>query len=269
MPLFFPSLLRAALLLVALALAAPSRGADIDLAEIVRNPVIGNYKGYAEFKMANYANARTIWEALAARGNPEAHFNLGILEEDGLGGPADMERARAHYESAAIGGSSKAQYRLGLLYTTGGKLARDEAKAARWLAAAAAQGDRDAAALLDKAAGGSPNERDFLEADTLRAAGRNAQAVAIWRRLAEGGHTRARTRLAWMLEAGTGIGRDLASAASWFRLAAEDGDADAQYALSVMLRTGKGQPQNALEADYWLARAAAQGHQSAKAALPR
>ena len=258
--------MRGALLLAALALAAPSRATDIDLLEIVRNPVIGNYKGYAEFKMANYANARTIWEALAARGNPEAHFNLGILDEDGLGGPADMERARAHYESAASGGSSKAQYRLGLLYSTGGRLARDETKAKHWLAAAAAQGDRDAAALLDQAAAGAPDERDFIDADTLRAAGRNTQAVTIWRRLAVRGHTRARTRLAWMLEAGTGIARDLDDAARWFRLAAVDGDADAQYALSVMLRTGKGQPQNTVEADYWLARAAAQGHQLAMAA---
>ncbi|MDQ3195732.1 MAG: sel1 repeat family protein, partial [Pseudomonadota bacterium] len=58
-----------------------------DLDEIVRNPVIGNYKGYAEFKMGHYETARVIWEALAKRGNGEANFNLGTLYEDGLGVP--------------------------------------------------------------------------------------------------------------------------------------------------------------------------------------
>ena len=239
----------------------------IDLADIVRNPLIGNYKGYAEFKMAHYANARAIWEALSARGNPEAHFNLGILDEDGLGGAVDMASARRHYEQAAAGGSSKAQYRLGLLLTTGGKLARDAVLAARYLGDAAAQGDRDAAALLAASDGRSQVERDFVVAETLRATGRDAAAVAIWRRLADGGHPRAAARLAWMLESGTGVQRNLPDAAAWFRRAAQLGDAEAQFALSVMLRTGQGQPRDPVEAERWLRLAAAQGHQAAGAAL--
>jgi len=267
-PLSSPPRWHWALLLAVLALAAPAQAIDIDLAEIVRNPVVGNYKGYAEFKMANYANARTIWEALAARGNPEAHFNLGILDEDGLGGAADMARAREHYEQSALGGSSKAQYRLGLLYTTGGKLARDPSLASKWLAMAAAQGDRDAQALLGQAAS-SQDEQDFLDAERYRAEGSDAQAVAVWRRLVGRGHARARTRLAWMLESGTGIERNLAEAAALFRLSAQDGEPEAQYALSIMLRTGKGQATDLAEAEQWLQRASAQGHQGAKAALQR
>ena len=57
--------------------------------EWLRNPSIGNYKAYAEFKMANYAEARAIWQVLAARENSEALFNLGILAEDGLGEDRD------------------------------------------------------------------------------------------------------------------------------------------------------------------------------------
>jgi hypothetical protein len=41
-----------------------------DLAEVVRKPAIGLYKGYAEFKMAHYAEAKQIWTAEAAPSAP-------------------------------------------------------------------------------------------------------------------------------------------------------------------------------------------------------
>jgi len=240
-----------------------------DLVEIVRNPIIGNFKGYAEFKMGQYGNARAIWEALAERGNAEAHFNLGILDEDGLGGAHNLKAALAHYEKSAIAGSGKAQYRLGLLYFSGATVPRDDVKAARWLGAAAAQGDQDAAALLAQLNGASatPAQQDFFKADTLRAGGQNAQAVAIWRRLAQGGDMRSRTRLAWMLEAGMGASRDLDAAATLFRQSAQEGDAEAQYALGMMLQMGKGQALDPLQARAWWQRAALQGHRPAIAAL--
>ena len=68
-----------------------------DLADVVRKPAIGLYKGYAEFKMAHYAEARQIWMALAERGMGEAWFNLGILAEDGLGEARDGAEARRRY----------------------------------------------------------------------------------------------------------------------------------------------------------------------------
>jgi len=240
-----------------------------DLAEIVRNPIVGNFKGYAEFKMAHYDNARAIWEALAQRGNAEANFNLGILHEDGLGVPQSIQAAITHYEKAAEAGSSKAQYRLGLLYSAGVRIPRDAAKADRWLAAAAAQGDKDAATLLagHRGAARTQKEQDFLSAEMLHAAGKYQEAAAIWKRLAQEGDTRSRSKLAWMLEAGQGIPRNLGEAAALFRKSAEEGDADAQYALAVMLQTGKGQALDPSEADIWLRRAAAQGHGPAKTAL--
>ena len=44
-----------------------------NLDEFVRNPVIGNYKGYAEIKMTRYDNARAKWESLTQRGNAEVN----------------------------------------------------------------------------------------------------------------------------------------------------------------------------------------------------
>lgn len=146
--------------MIAISLQASVASAEEpDLVDIVRNPLIGNYKAYAEFKMAHYDTARAIWEALAQRGNAEANFNLGILHEDGLGVPPGIQAAVAHYEKAAVAGSSKAQYRLGLLYSVGAKIARDEVKADRWLAAATAQGDQDAVALLAAHGGRGQNPK--------------------------------------------------------------------------------------------------------------
>jgi TPR repeat protein len=250
----------------ATAYAAPAE--EIDLIEIVRNPVIGNYKGYAEFKMGHYDNARTIWTALAQRGSADASFNLGILNEDGLGVPSSMQAAIVHYETAAAAGSTRAQYRLGLLYSAGLKIAKDPVRANKWLTAAAAAGDTDAQALLAGGAANAdtPRDRDFHNAEALHGSGKYQDAAAIWQRLAQQGDARARTKLAWMMETGQGMPRDLAQAGKLFRLAAEQGDADAQFALSVMLQTGQGQPQDKVQAETWRQRAAAQGHGQAKAA---
>lgn len=175
-----------------------------DLDEIVRNPVIGNYKGYAEFKMGHYETARVIWEALARRGNGEANFNLGGLYEDGRGVPENMKTALEHYERAPEAGNGKAQYRLGLLYSTGGKVARDEVKADKWLRAAAAEGDKDAQARLALLGSAPKTQRDndFLDAEALHASGKYPEAAAIFKQLADQGDTR--SRLAWMAEAGQG-----------------------------------------------------------------
>ena len=267
-----------AAVLLALSLSMPAWAEDLDLAgldlvEIVRNPAIGNYKGYAEFKMGHYDTAAVIWQALAQRGNGEAYFNLGILHEDGLGTPQDMRAAIADYEKSAQAGSSKAQYRLALLYKAGVKVPQDDARAKKWLTAAAANGDSEAQAMLaaDSAAPGTattPRDQDYQSAELLHASGKYQDAAAIWQLLAQQGDARARARLAWMMEAGQGMPRDLDGAARLFRQSAEAGDADAQYALSVMLQTGKGQAQDTAQAELWRQRAAAQGHGPAKAAAP-
>lgn len=233
----------------------------------LRKPAMGNYKGYAEFKMGRYAEARRIWETLAGIGNGDALFNLGVLAEDGLGEPRDMARAERLYASAAQAGNFKSQYRLGLLYSAGELLPHDPGKARLYLGMAAQAGDRDAAerlAVLDRPAEALT---PFQQAELLGSRGRHAEAAAIYETLAGQGDRTAQTRLAWMHEAGRGVARDLDEAARRFRLAAEAGDAEAQYALAVMLRTGRGQPRDLPQSAQWLRRAAAQQHPAALSAL--
>ena len=258
---------RATILILALILCGRAGAQDSTPGDWTRNPAMGNYKAYAEFKMGRYEKAREVWQMLAGLGNADALFNLAILAEDGLGEPPDLAKAEALYLAAAEAGGSKAQYRLGLLYSSGGALPRDLGKARRYFALAADNGDDDAA---DRLAALEQPERalgDFEQAESLASRGEHGEAAALYQRAADAGNLRAATRLAWIYEAGRGVPRDLDEAARRFTAAAEAGDAEAQYALAVMYRTGKGQPQDRQRSLKWLERAAAQHHPAANAAL--
>ncbi len=250
-----------------LCLARPGFAQDSTAEDWIKNPAMGNYKAYAEFKMARYDSARHIWEVLAGLGNPDALFNLGILAEDGLGEPGDMKKAEALYVAAANAGGFKAQYRLGMLYSGGGAVARDVDKARHYLSLAAEGGDREAAARLASLDRPERPPSDFERAELAASAGRHSEAAALYRHLAEAGNVTARTRLAWMYEAGRGVERSLDEAARLFMQSAEAGDAEAQYAIAVMHRTGRGQPHDVAASRAWLRRAAAQNYPAAVAAL--
>ena len=240
---------------------------DSSRSDWLRNPAMGNYKAYAEFKMAHYDAARIVWEALAGVGNGDALFNLGVLAEDGLGEHRDVAKAEALYRSAAGMGNFKAQYRLGLLYAVGQLLPRDAAQARIYLGMAAAHGDRDAAVMLESLGDTPDNLSDFVRAEILSGSGAYSEAAALYQRLSQDGDMRAQARLAWLYEAGLGVKQSLPEAARRFELAASAGIADAQYAMAVILRTGKGSAPDQAASMAWLRKAAGQNHPAARAAL--
>lgn len=257
-------------LLAVCLLATAGAGAwaqDSTRSDWLRNPAMGNYKAYAEFKMAHYTAAREVWQTLAEIGNGDALFNLGVLAEDGLGEPRSMATAEALYTSAANAGNFKAQYRLGLLYFAGTLLPRDVDKARLFLTQAGANGDKDAQGMLAQLGQPAAALTPLQQAELLGGSGQHAEAVALYRTLAEAGHATAQTRLAWAYEAGRGVERDLSEAARRFELAAQAGNAEAQYALAVMLRTGRGRALDLEKSAQWLDRAAAQNYPAAQAAL--
>lgn len=241
---------------------------DSTAADWVKNPAMGNYKAYAEFKMANYETARHIWEILAGLGNSDALFNLGILAEDGLGESQDIKKAESLYVAAANAGGFKAQYRLGMLYSGDNPMfPKDLEKARRYLTLASAGGDKDAAARLASLNQPDRPVSEYERAELLASSGKHQDAAEIYTRLSAQGHTSARTRLAWMYEAGRGVQRSLDKAAELFMQSAREGDAEAQYAVAVMYRTGKGQPQDRAESLKWLGQSAEQKYPAAVAAL--
>jgi hypothetical protein len=239
---------------------------EAEIAEVVRKPNIGLYKGYAEFKMAHYAEAKQIWTALAERGVGEAWFNLGILAEDGLGEAKDPVEARRRYEQGGAAGSRNAALQLAVLLQSNRLGAPDLPAARHWLKRAAELGDEGAArqlAALEGRGDVAPADSRLAEARRLEGDGKLPEAIAAYRAIAEAGDARGLTRLAWLHEAGRGVPRSLDEAARLFRQAAEAGEAEGQYALSVMLDTGAGQARNPEEALRWLRAAAASGYQPA------
>ncbi|MFT6899044.1 MAG: TPR repeat protein [Paraglaciecola sp.] len=228
------------------------------------------FKGYAKFKMADYAAAQDIWLALAEEGVGEAFFNLAILEEDGLGTPKNLPKAISYYKSAANAGSRSAMYRLGLLYSNG--VNKDLNHARHWMEKAAADGDTDAKEWLThlslRQEGRDEYEvGSFYWAEQARINGEYTLAREAFKQLSRQNHIRARTKLAWLWESGLGGPRDLPKAKQLFNLSAEQGDAEAQYALAIILQQGLVDEKNELQAIKWLKKAAKQGHAGARQAL--
>jgi TPR repeat protein len=94
-----------------------------------------------------------------------------------------------------------------------------------------------------------------------------AEAMRLWRPLAEQGDTSAQYFLGVMYYKGQGVPQDYVEAAKWYRKAAEQGDTGAQYILSGMYYEGQGVPQDVAEAVKWSRMAAEQGYDSAQSIL--
>lgn len=80
---------------------------------------------------------------LAARTNPLAQFNLGVMIENGrvkTGNLPPLGVAASFYRQAALQGHAVAQSNLGIMYQQGRGVDRDNKQAVDWLSRAAAQG---------------------------------------------------------------------------------------------------------------------------------
>ncbi len=87
-------------------------------------------------------------------------------------------------------------------------------------------------------------------------AGEYEAALAVWRALAEQGHARAQSSLAFLYQNGDGVPQDYAAAAIWYHRAAVQGDALAQWNLGFMHRHGQGVAVDLVRAYAWFSRAA-------------
>ncbi len=85
------------------------------------------------------------------------------------------------------------------------------------------------------------------------------EAVKWYRLSAEQGEVFAQQNLGFMYQQGRGVPQNYAEAAKWFRKAADQGDVKAQYNLGCFYRDGEGVPQNDAEASKWFRKAADQG----------
>jgi len=118
-------------------------------------------------------------------------------------------------------------------------------------------------------AGYAPAARadDFSSARAKYDAGDYAEALRLWRPLAEQGNPGAQFYLGVSYENGRGVPQDYKAAADWYRKAAEQGLAQAQSNLGVMNAIGRGVPQDFKAAVDWFRKAAYQGYASAQIGL--
>jgi uncharacterized protein len=91
-----------------------------------------------------------------------------------------------------------------------------------------------------------------------------AEALRLWRPLADQGHAAAQFNVGVMYATGRGVAQDNGEAMTWYRSAADQGNASARFNLGLMYATGQGVAQDYAEAAKWYRQAATQGHADAQ-----
>ena len=77
-----------------------------------------------------------------------AQFNLALMYDEGHGVKQDYKEAAKWYKKAAVQGLPQAEYNLGYMYLNGQGVFKDYDEAVKWLKLSAEHGHETAAALL-------------------------------------------------------------------------------------------------------------------------
>lgn len=93
------------------------------------------------------------YERAAQLGHPEAMYNLGIANIEGIGADRNIARGVAFFKQAANAGVSQAAYNLGVLYESNFIGPADLTKAAEWYQTAANEGHAEAKKALARLSG--------------------------------------------------------------------------------------------------------------------
>ena len=120
----FPGI-RAAVAAAALGIAGAALAdtdADAALAEAAKLHRIGQTQ-----------DAVKIWRNLAAAGQSDARYNLGVIHQHADGVPRDYAEAMKWYSQAAAQGDVYAQRAIGEMYMRGLGVARNEKAGMRWM----------------------------------------------------------------------------------------------------------------------------------------
>lgn len=92
--------------------------------------------------------AASLWyRELAAQGDVDAKYNLGMMNETGWSVPVDLKGAVKWYRDAAKHGHAEAQLRLGMLYYLGLGTKKSKLKGESWVRKSAKQGHEFAQSL--------------------------------------------------------------------------------------------------------------------------
>ncbi|MFT3996543.1 MAG: hypothetical protein QM667_03980 [Asticcacaulis sp.] len=97
---------------------------------------------------ADKVQARRWAERAAQSGNAPAMYNLGLMNYNGDGGPADYNAAASWLRKSAEYGVRDGQFGIGVMYMQGQVVAENPTEAYKWLSIAANNGDREAEGML-------------------------------------------------------------------------------------------------------------------------
>lgn len=155
------------------------------------------------------ADDLTELRARAAKGEPNAMFDLGWRHHKGDGVVKDDKIALQWYEQAAAKDHTKAEVQLGYLHAHGFGTKLDFVESNRWYRRAALKGDTTALHNMG------------LQALHGQGTTKDATMAAMWfRRAAEQGHARAQFNLGECFENGVGVEKSPVRALLYFTLAA-------------------------------------------------
>ena len=121
------TLLRTVLAVIFLLLAATAWAGDFQ-------------KGWEAYSSTDYATALSEWQDLAAAGDPDACYGMGLLYGNGFGVDLNDELALKNYLIAAEKGHAEAQYNLGVMHQNGWGVPIDEEEGVKWYMLAADKG---------------------------------------------------------------------------------------------------------------------------------
>ncbi|MGC2413997.1 MAG: hypothetical protein WA459_15015, partial [Stellaceae bacterium] len=136
--------------------------------------------GRAAFEKGDFVQAMAEWTNDAERGDPEAEFQLGMLNEHG-DLKQDYKQADHWYEKAAEQGHIGAEYRLALIWGAGGDdFPADRVEAYKWILLASEKGlATDLKAQLEKILDRTQQEEAHKRAAAWKEA-HAAQQAAPW-----------------------------------------------------------------------------------------
>jgi TPR repeat protein len=97
-------------------------------------------RAQAAYDKGDYVTARKLYQQMAERGNSEAMLRVGVMCEQGKGGPVDNIQAVKWFRLLADRGDRDGQFAMGLAYEQGTGVAKDYSVALGWYQKAAQQG---------------------------------------------------------------------------------------------------------------------------------
>lgn len=217
-------------------------------------------EAFAALEAGDAAKARSLAEPLAATADPAAQTLVAYLDERGLAGPKNLQRALQNYVAAANAGYADAQFALGELAYLGDGVKKDLARAAGWFELAAAQGQpralvrlgqmlmtgegvvKDfgrAARLLEAGArAGDPDGQFYFGVAALNGSGRAQNYVDArdWMlKAANQGHALAAYNLALLYDSDLLGASDVDASVKWMQSAADAGLPQAMVGMGLLV----------------------------------